>query len=114
MIYINYTKYSSIGDLISPRVDNVGTKNRELQCDIYRRIITYKYMQSNVDGNLKPTENGVIACFMSCAREYEKKLPYQGKPIQQFSRITGYYQSIGGWNEGKIQELRDRRRYRIR
>jgi ribonucleoside-triphosphate reductase len=28
--------------------------------------------------------------------------------IEQYSRITGYYQRVSGWNEGKKQELRDR------
>lgn len=28
--------------------------------------------------------------------------------IEQYSRITGYYQKVSGWNEGKKQELRDR------
>jgi anaerobic ribonucleoside-triphosphate reductase len=33
--------------------------------------------------------------------------------IDWWSRITGYYQNIGGWNKGKLQELKDRRRYGI-
>ena len=28
--------------------------------------------------------------------------------VEQYSRITGYYQRVSGWNEGKKQELRDR------
>ena len=36
--------------------------------------------------------------------------------VTQFSRITGYLQAvkgkgITGWNQGKIQELADRKRY---
>ncbi|RLI94338.1 MAG: anaerobic ribonucleoside-triphosphate reductase [Candidatus Altiarchaeales archaeon] len=31
--------------------------------------------------------------------------------IDYWSRITGYYQNISGWNKGKIAELRDRARY---
>ncbi len=30
-----------------------------------------------------------------------------------WSRITGYYQNIGGWNKGKLSELKERRRYGI-
>ena len=30
------------------------------------------------------------------------------------SRVTGYIQSVDGWNEGKKQELKDRKRYTIR
>ncbi len=35
------------------------------------------------------------------------------KNIQVWSRITGYYQNIKGWNKGKLQELKDRRRYAL-
>ncbi|MBU4072459.1 MAG: anaerobic ribonucleoside-triphosphate reductase, partial [Candidatus Thermoplasmatota archaeon] len=35
----------------------------------------------------------------------------QSKNVQSWSRITGYYQNITGWNKGKLQELKDRRRY---
>ncbi|MEM3412123.1 MAG: anaerobic ribonucleoside-triphosphate reductase [archaeon] len=38
--------------------------------------------------------------------------PYCGsKSIQWWSRITGYYQNVKGWNKSKKQELIDRRRY---
>lgn len=30
--------------------------------------------------------------------------------VEQYSRITGYYQRVSGWNAGKKQELRDRYR----
>jgi len=36
-----------------------------------------------------------------------------GNEIDWWSRITGYYQNIGGWNKGKLEELKDRRRYGI-
>lgn len=35
------------------------------------------------------------------------------KNVQHLSRITGYLQSVEGWNEGKKQELKDRKRYEI-
>ena len=31
--------------------------------------------------------------------------------VDWWSRITGYYQNIKGWNKGKLKELQDRRRY---
>ncbi len=31
--------------------------------------------------------------------------------VEWWSRITGYYQNIKGWNKGKLKELQDRRRY---
>jgi len=35
----------------------------------------------------------------------------EGTSLEHWSRITGYYQEVSGWNAGKIAELRDRRRY---
>ncbi|HIH74156.1 MAG TPA: anaerobic ribonucleoside-triphosphate reductase [Methanosarcina sp.] len=34
--------------------------------------------------------------------------------VQHLSRITGYLQSVEGWNRGKRQELKDRKRYTSR
>jgi anaerobic ribonucleoside-triphosphate reductase len=34
--------------------------------------------------------------------------------VQHLSRITGYLQSVEGWNKGKRQELLDRKRYSMR
>ncbi len=33
--------------------------------------------------------------------------------IDWWSRITGYYQNVSGWNKGKLAELNDRKRYDI-
>lgn len=33
--------------------------------------------------------------------------------IDWWSRITGYYQNVSGWNKGKLAELNDRKRYNI-
>jgi len=33
------------------------------------------------------------------------------KNIDWWSRITGYYQNVAGWNKGKLAELSERRRY---
>jgi ribonucleoside-triphosphate reductase len=33
--------------------------------------------------------------------------------VERYSRITGYYQKISGWNKGKRQELQDRYRTRL-
>ena len=35
------------------------------------------------------------------------------KNVQLWSRITGYYQNVSGWNKAKKQELIDRRRYGV-
>jgi len=31
--------------------------------------------------------------------------------VEHLSRVTGYIQAVSGWNEGKKQELKDRKRY---
>ena len=31
--------------------------------------------------------------------------------LEHYSRITGYYQKVSGWNNGKLQEFKDRHRY---
>jgi len=33
--------------------------------------------------------------------------------VQQISRVTGYMSVVSGFNEGKKQELRDRKRYNV-
>jgi len=33
--------------------------------------------------------------------------------VMQISRVTGYLQSVAGWNSAKQQELKDRKRYDI-
>ncbi|MDP7079345.1 MAG: anaerobic ribonucleoside-triphosphate reductase [Candidatus Undinarchaeales archaeon] len=33
------------------------------------------------------------------------------KNVDGYSRITGYYQKVSGWNAGKVAELADRKRY---
>jgi len=76
---------------------------KDLKCKICGKKIEEECLQSD----------DVVVCSRECAKEYENTLPYRGKPIQHFSRITGYYQNIEGWNEGKRQELKDRRRYGV-
>ena len=39
--------------------------------------------------------------------------PYCGKKTEVYSRITGYYRPVQNWNDGKLQEFRDRRTYDI-
>lgn len=37
--------------------------------------------------------------------------PECGKSAEVYSRITGYYRPVQNWNEGKIQEFKDRKEY---
>ena len=39
--------------------------------------------------------------------------PKCGKPVEVYSRITGYYRPVQNWNDGKTQEFKDRRTYDI-
>ena len=39
--------------------------------------------------------------------------PTCGKPAEVYSRITGYYRPVQNWNDGKAQEYKDRRVYRM-
>lgn len=39
--------------------------------------------------------------------------PVCGSHTDVYSRITGYYRPIGNWNDGKLQEFRDRVMYKI-
>ncbi|MBN3037209.1 MAG: hypothetical protein JW834_02065 [Candidatus Diapherotrites archaeon] len=52
----------------------------------------------------------VYACSEDCKAHALEKLPFEGRPLQSWSRITGYLQSIDGWNKGKLAELKDRYR----
>ena len=39
--------------------------------------------------------------------------PKCGKTTEVWSRITGYYRPIQNWNDGKVQEFKDRREYDV-
>lgn len=40
--------------------------------------------------------------------------PYCGEKSEVYSRITGYYRPVQNWNEGKIQEYKNRKLYDIK
>lgn len=39
--------------------------------------------------------------------------PYCGKKTEVYSRITGYYRPVQNWNDGKVQEFKDRKVYNL-
>ena len=39
--------------------------------------------------------------------------PKCGKDTEVWSRITGYYRPVQNWNDGKVQEFKDRKEYNI-
>ena len=41
------------------------------------------------------------------------KCPYCGENAEVYSRITGYYRPIQNWNDGKVQEYKERNEYVI-
>ena len=42
-----------------------------------------------------------------------KACPICGKATETYSRITGYYRPVKNWNDGKLQEFKDRQTYDI-
>jgi ribonucleoside-triphosphate reductase len=42
-----------------------------------------------------------------------KACPVCGGPTETYSRITGYYRPVKNWNDGKLQEFKDRKTYDI-
>jgi len=51
----------------------------------------------------KRTNFGLLDICPNCSAE--------GGLLEHWSRVTGYYQEISGWNAGKREELRNRYRY---
>ena len=39
--------------------------------------------------------------------------PKCGKTCEVWSRITGYYRPVQNWNDGKVQEFKDRQEYEV-
>lgn len=46
-------------------------------------------------------------------RGEQKNCPHCGKETEVYSRITGYYRPVKNWNDGKAQEFRERRLYKV-
>jgi len=52
-----------------------------------------------------------LDCFHMAAGLKEECSRCKSDNLEHLSRVTGYLQSVSGWNEGKKQELKDRKRY---
>lgn len=64
----------------------------------------YAYTKDlSVCGSCNFTTGGLVDKCPSCGSTH----------VEWWSRITGYYQNVSGWNKGKLAELRDRRRYGV-
>ena len=69
-----------------------------------------------------PLDHCNCHCNMGLPQAKIEYCPICGKPIcpdcgthdvEQISRVTGYLQSVAGWNQAKQQELRDRTHYDV-
>jgi len=59
-------------------------------------------------------EHEVVESIAYCSECNEPVCPICNcHDVEQISRITGYMQPVYGWNLGKQQELRDRKRYDV-
>ena len=52
-------------------------------------------------------------CFYNIPGIHDACPKCHGTDMEHYSRITGYYQAVSGWNASKQQELRDRYRYQL-
>ncbi len=53
--------------------------------------------------NCKKLHGGILKKCPSCGSD----------SLEWYSRVTGYYQRVSGWNDGKVRELFDRKRVRF-
>lgn len=61
-----------------------------------------------------PPCHATVAGIAHCSLCGEACCPVCGRhKVIQLSRVTGYIQAVSGFNEGKKQELKDRKRYSI-
>jgi rubredoxin len=85
-----------------------GVKNPELMCKVDAYSVVLK-LQGFMCGNGDMVA-GVDLCPV-CNRSICPKC--YNHSVVSLSRVTGYVQSVDGWNNGKKQELKDRQRYAI-
>lgn len=52
-------------------------------------------------------------CFTNMPGLHDTCYTCNSAEVEHYSRITGYYQAVSGWNAGKQQELKDRYRYQL-
>lgn len=66
---------------------------------------------STINKACKQVNSGISNCPI-CSMPYCNRCGSHS--VQQISRVTGYISSVSGWNEAKIQELEDRKRYNLK
>jgi anaerobic ribonucleoside-triphosphate reductase len=72
----------------------------ETKCNIELKAATSKPCKETIPGTATCPECGKPMCPV-CNRHN----------VTQLSRVTGYISAVNGWNAGKQQELKDRKRY---
>lgn len=89
--------------------DLITTENIERLREIFNEVMGagIKYWAVTRDLSVCNDCNKVMGALI------DKCIKCGSKNIEQFSRITGYIQAISGWNDAKIEELRNRRKYEI-
>ena len=97
-------KYIPLNEIFNPKVD----KESEA------KIIEISTCSINIYAQSNPPCLTTLPGTVNC--------PECGKPmcpvchrhnVTQLSRVTGYVGNVSGWNEGKKQEFKDRKRYSI-
>ena len=85
-----------------------GVRNPELICKIDAYSVVLKIQGKNC------RKGEVISGTDLCPVCNRPMFPEcYNHDVVSLSRVTGYVQSIDGWNNGKKQELKDRQRYAI-
>jgi ribonucleoside-triphosphate reductase len=52
-------------------------------------------------------------CFYNMPGLHDACISCNSKDVEQYSRITGYYQAVSSWNRSKQEELKNRYRYQL-
>jgi len=89
-------------------------KNKELKCyDCNKEIIVKKGKLVNGVGLLYKNDGKEIR-VLKCKDCYKKsKTLTNFQECLVYDRVVGYYQPTTQWNPGKIQELKNKKRFKI-
>jgi len=89
-----------------------GNPSAEAVWSLIRRVATESlaaYFAFTRDMTICRRCSGVEANLQASC----KRCGATGDDLEHWSRITGYYQQVRGWNAGKVQEFKDRHRYTV-
>lgn len=111
-VFDTYAKGSPVLMALIPKIDvrcpNCGANNVELMCKVDGYAV---YLKTK---GFKCREGTMFSGTDICPICHSAICPRCGNhSVISLSRVTGYLQSVNGWNMAKKQELADRKRYRI-